>query len=116
MLTEQQKEQVKTKYHCLAVHPTQLYSSLNAAIIAFVLFLLWRRGVKYKSQSRIKPGTVSAIMLILYGTARFGIEFLRDDNPYELDGLTVSQNISITLFVAGVILLILFQKIPINKG
>ncbi len=53
-------------------------------------------------------------MFILYGTTRFFLETLRDDNPFEqawwaiYKGGTVSQNIGIYMFIAGVILLIIF--------
>lgn len=50
-------------------------------------------------------------MFILYGIIRFFIEFLRDDNPYEFDGLTISQNISIVMIVLGSVLIVVFQKI-----
>ena len=40
-------------------------------------------------------------MFLLYGAARFYIEMLRDDNPFEFDGLTVSQNLSIVMMVIG---------------
>ena len=44
-------------------------------------------------------------MLILYGITRFMMEFIRDDNPYEFDSLTVSQNISIGMVIIGIILM-----------
>jgi phosphatidylglycerol:prolipoprotein diacylglycerol transferase len=108
-LTDEQKQAVKQgPYRTLAVHPTQIYSSINAFILAGILYTLWRRfGQK-------KPGVVFSTMFILYGTARFFIETLRDDNPFEdawwiiYKGGTVSQNISIYLFVIGVILLSIF--------
>ena len=108
-LTDEQKQAVKQgPYRTLTVHPTQIYSSINAFILAGILYVLWRCfGQK-------KPGVVFSTMFILYGTARFFIETLRDDNPFEgawwiiYKGGTVSQNISIYLFVIGVILLSIF--------
>ncbi len=38
------------------------------------------------------------------------MEYLRDDNPFEFDGMTVSQNISIFLVILGGVLMIVFQK------
>jgi prolipoprotein diacylglyceryltransferase len=49
-------------------------------------------------------------MFLLYGITRFFMEFLRDDNPFEFDGLTISQNISIAMIVLGVVLVIIFQR------
>ena len=50
-------------------------------------------------------------MFILYGVTRFFIEFLRDDNPFEFDGLTISQNLGIALVALGVVLMAVFEKI-----
>ncbi|MHC4881489.1 MAG: prolipoprotein diacylglyceryl transferase [Planctomycetota bacterium] len=117
-LTEEQKQAVKEgPYRALKVHPTQIYSSINAFILAGVLYTLWRRfGQK-------KPGVVLSSMFILYGTARFFLETLRDDNPFEgawwilYKGGTVSQNIGIYLLIIGAVLLTIFatrksEKMP----
>lgn len=115
-LTPEQLELVtKGSYRCLPVHPTQLYSSLNAAVICLILFLFWRRAQAAQQKPQVNrfltaPGTVFSLMFILYGFTRFFIEFLRDDNPFESNGLTISQNISIVLVIFGVIMLIGFTK------
>ena len=49
-------------------------------------------------------------MFILYGITRFFMELLRDDNPFEFDGLTISQNISIGMIILGAVLIVVFQK------
>ncbi len=109
-LTDAQKQAV-TKggpYCSLPVHPTQLYSSANGFIIAFILLLTWLKI------GRKKPGIVLSLMLIFYGPTRFYLETLRADNPFEqawwavYKGGTVSQNLGIYLFTAGVIMLIIF--------
>jgi prolipoprotein diacylglyceryltransferase len=115
-LTEQQKDMVtKGKYRSLPVHPTQLYSSVNAAFLCLILYLFWRRSQhaeKFKIVNKLftKPGSTFALMFIVYGIARFLIEFLRDDNPFEIDSLTISQIISIVSVVFGMFLLMLFHK------
>ena len=108
-LTEQQQEAVKTgPYRAIPVHPTQIYSSINAFILAGVLLLVWLKV------GRKKPGVVLSLMLILYGITRFYLETLRDDNPFEqawwaiYRGGTVSQNIGIYMFIAGAIILTIF--------
>ncbi len=75
------------------VHPTQLYES--AAM--FLLYLALRK---------IKPGDGKTILLYLlfYSTFRFFNEFLRGDNPIALAGLTVSQLISVIVFIIAIIL------------
>jgi phosphatidylglycerol:prolipoprotein diacylglycerol transferase len=113
-LSEKQKAQVKEgEYQALPVHPTQLYSSLNAALIAFILYLLWRCSLKRGNW--VRPGYIFAAMFVLYGVGRFTIEFFRGDNPYEFDGITISQNIALLMIVAGVVFGIMFTKIKKDK-
>ena len=120
-LTEQQKQMVKKggKYCALGVHPTQLYSSAAAFICAFILYRFRERNLKaeLKNMKKIlmKPGSAFAAMLILYAVIRFSIEFLRDDNPYEFDHFTISQNIAIAMFVLGLVLMVIFQKLKNDK-
>ena len=54
-------------------------------------------------------------MFILYGIARCFIEFLRDDNPFEFDSITIAQNIGIALIVLGVVLMTIFERIKPDK-
>jgi prolipoprotein diacylglyceryltransferase len=61
-----------------------------------------------------KPGYTFALMFIIYGTTRFLMEYLRDDNPFEFDGLTISQNIGIGMVVLGVILMLVFKKMKVQ--
>ena len=116
-LTEQQKDMVtKGEYRCLPIHPTQLYSSANAAILCLILYFFWRRSQRagrnnYVNKLFTKPGSTFALMFIVYGITRFFIEFLRDDNPFEIDCLTISQIISIVSIIFGVFLLMLFHKV-----
>jgi phosphatidylglycerol:prolipoprotein diacylglycerol transferase len=117
-LSEQQKAEVtQGQYRCLPVHPTQLYESFSAALMTIVLFLFWRRSRKSKSGFLTSPGSTFSLMLIIYGIMRFTIETLRDDNPFEYGwwiiykGGTISQNLSIYMFILGVALMIIFQII-----
>ena len=117
-LTDQQRQQVTTgPYRCLPVHPTQLYSSADAAIIGLVLYLFWKRAQTWAAGKFFRrPGSTFAMMFILYSIARFFEEFLRDENPFEFGwwtiykGGTISQNLSIYMFILGVILMLVFRK------
>jgi phosphatidylglycerol:prolipoprotein diacylglycerol transferase len=114
-LTEKQKTEVtQGPYRCLPVHPTQLYSSALAVFWCVVLYLFWRRGQKAELSGGGKlftePGCTFALMFIVYGISRFGMEFLRDDNPFEFDGLTISQNIALGMVMLGVVLIMVFHK------
>lgn len=102
-LTKQQQTQVtEGLYRCRKVHPTQLYASANAFILATILYGLWRK------MGRLRPGALAGAMLILYGITRFFMETLRDDNPFEYQGWwllykggTISQNLGIYLVIFG---------------
>jgi len=118
-LSDEQKQLVRNgPYRCLPVHPTQLYSSAIALVFSGLLYLIWRRIQRAGKQKLVggrlftRPGCVFALMFVLYGFGRFFIEFLRDDNPYEIDSLTIAQLLSIALIILGVILLAVFQKMP----
>ena len=105
-LTPDQKTAVtQGPYRCLPLHPTQVYSSLNAFMLTAIFYGLWCRiGLK-------RPGMILSMILIAYGLTRFGLETLRDDNPFEYawwmlyKGGTISQNICIYLVLAGIVLL-----------
>jgi phosphatidylglycerol:prolipoprotein diacylglycerol transferase len=122
-LTEGQKQAVTTgAYRCLPVHPTQLYSSASAFLLCVLLYSFWRKtqaATRAKGTRKLfaKPGCTFALMFILYGVARFLIEFVRDDNPFEYGWLmvykggTISQNLSLYLIVLGVVLIVVFGKV-----
>ncbi len=120
-LTAEQKDAVTHgEYRCLPVHPTQLYSSANGALLCLILYLFWRRSQRAIAENTMKPftrpGLTFALAFILYGVTRFGIECIRDDNPFEYGwwamykGGTVSQNVSIYLIILGVVLMVIFQR------
>jgi len=115
-LTPEQKDMVDNgPYRCLPVHPTQLYSSANAFLCCFLLYLFWRRSQnaeKSKNKGKLftEPGCTFGLMFIIYGITRFLIEFVRDDNPFEFDGITISQNIGVAMIILGVALMVIFQK------
>jgi phosphatidylglycerol:prolipoprotein diacylglycerol transferase len=109
---EQQTLVTQGRYRCLAVHPTQLYASAGAVLGGLVLFLLWRRSQRAEASGAYpflaRPGSIFSLMFILYGIMRFLLEFVRDDNPFELWWLTISQILSIGLIVLGVALAAFF--------
>ena len=84
----------------LPVHPTQLYSSsfdlfLCCLLLAFSRWDFFRRV----------DGRVFTAFLLLYPIGRFCIEIIRtDEDSFLGTGLTVSQNVSILVFLAGIFL------------
>ncbi len=79
------------------LHPAQLYEAGADALIGLVLYRLFLRPHR--------PGFVIGLYLLLYSTARFIIEFYRDQ-PHPFGGaLTTAQWTSAVLFVLGIVLL-----------
>ena len=87
------------------LHPTQLYES-GAALLIF-LFLVWLHRRKRFD------GQVLLFYAVLYGAARFIIEFFRADPRGDilgltsLTGLSTSQLISLLVGLVGLVLLVL---------
>ncbi len=121
LLTEQQKAQVAKggQYSCAAVHPTQLYSFITALINCLILGLFWWNigsGQTDGSKRRFAAGTTGALMLMIYSASRFVIEYLRGDNPFEAAALTVSQLLSIAIFIIGAGMFAGLCRKKINKN
>jgi phosphatidylglycerol:prolipoprotein diacylglycerol transferase len=93
----------------LPVHPTQLYSAVNAALLASVLWLVY--------PFRRSDGEVGALLMILYSAGRFLLEVLRtDEHAVFGTGLTISQNVSIVIFMVGVSLLAFLRSRPPRRA
>ncbi len=89
----------------LPVHPAQLYSSITAALIAWLLWSYY--------PFRRRDGQVVALMLLAYPISRFLEEIIRTDEPAVFDtGLSISQNISLAVFVTGIGLWFYLSKQP----
>ncbi len=81
----------------LPVHPTQLYSAFDG----LVLFLLTTAYYPFRKRT----GEVLALLMIAYAVNRYLIEQLRNDTDLVwFNLLTLSQGISVILFVGGVVL------------
>ena len=85
------------------VHPTQLYETAGLIPIALLLLYWRRRGVSDR--------TVFARYLVLAGSLRFLIEFVRV-NLRVLGPLTLAQLISLTVVLVGVVMMATAPKRP----
>ncbi len=107
---QQQKEVTEGPYQCLPVHPTQLYTSISAALLCLLLYGFWRRAQKAEQAGIYpfvtKPGSIFGLMFVVYGVMRFVIELFRDDNPFEMDHLTIAQLLGIALVILGTALVV----------
>ena len=97
----------------VARHPSQLYEALLEGVVIFiVLFALSRK------KPPLPRGTHFGLFLIMYGTFRFLIEFIREPDVqlgYLWGGwLTMGQLLSLPLILAGVVILVyaLKMKLP----
>jgi len=89
----------------LPVHPTQLYSAITAALIGWLLWSYY--------PFRRRDGQVVALMLMVYPISRYLEEIIRTDEPAVFGtGLSISQNISVAVFVAGIGLWFYLSKQP----
>jgi len=78
----------------IPLHPTQIYSSLAAFVLAGILAWYFRR--------RPFDGAVLALAWILYPINRYILETLRDDEPGRLGtDFTFSQLMSMALVISG---------------
>jgi len=81
-----------------ALHPSQVYSSLNALLLAVLTAVYFRY--------RHRDGAVLALGMLAYPITRFVIEYLRGDEMGQFNtSFTISQWISIALFSAGLVYL-----------
>jgi phosphatidylglycerol:prolipoprotein diacylglycerol transferase len=88
------------------VIPVQLIESFVLVLIFFIL-IITRRFKKY-------DGDIFFIYIILYGTARFIIEFYRADYRGSILNVSTSQFIALVLVPIGIIML--FRARIIKSG
>jgi phosphatidylglycerol:prolipoprotein diacylglycerol transferase len=75
-------------------------------VMGLVALLLWRL------RDRITNGLLFALYLLLSGTERFLVEFIRRNSDEAL-GLTEAQLISVLMMIAGAVwLLLAFRRMP----
>jgi len=80
------------------VHPTQLYETFTMLIVFAVL---------WKLRKAQKPsGWLFGLYLVLAGTERFLVEFIRTTTPSPIPGLTWAQVIALIIVVSGVVVLL----------
>ena len=79
-------------------HPSQIYESFKNLAIFFVLFFTERK-------KKPREGTIFFLFLILYGTIRFLIEFVKD-LPVVFLGLKMGQVFCLFMVITGLVFLI----------
>jgi phosphatidylglycerol:prolipoprotein diacylglycerol transferase len=95
-------------------HPSQLYEALLEGAVMFVI--LWPLSRRPRAL-----GLLSALFLILYGSFRIAIEFVREPDQHigylAWGWLTEGQVLSLPMVIIGVVILLVFtRKHPGGSG
>jgi phosphatidylglycerol---prolipoprotein diacylglyceryl transferase len=83
-------------------HPSQLYEAgLEGLLMAAILWPLF-----WKTDARYKPGFLVGVAALIYGFARFSIEFVREPDSQlqwlpDQTGLSMGQWLTIPFFIIG---------------
>ena len=98
-------ERLAALHRSVPIHPTQLYSSIQALLLSAVL-----SGLFY---IRKRHGVVIGALFVLYPLPRMILELIRADNPHDVGGLTISQSVSFAMLAAGLVyLVVLYKRLP----
>ena len=88
----------------LPVHPTQMYSAINAGLLCLLSLALY--------PYRQKHGQVLAALLTAYAVTRFLLEIIRTDEGGFLATLTISQSVSVAMGIGLLALWFVIQRQP----
>jgi prolipoprotein diacylglyceryl transferase len=100
-------------------HPTQIYEALSYLLIFAILFVFYK-----KNKDEIRDGVIFGIFLILLFSARFFIEFIKNDQVSFEAGMlfNMGQWLSLPFIIIGIGLIVYtkrkpkyFSKAPIPK-
>jgi len=103
----------------VASHPTQLYEAFSYILIFVILFVLYR-----KRYMKVRDGFIFGLFMILLFTARFFIEFVKNDQVSFEAGmkLNMGQWLSLPFIAAGAVMIAwtkmrprYFSQTPIPK-
>ena len=89
------------------LHPTQLYSAIDGLVLLGLLSAYF--------PLRRRDGEVMALLMLTYPITRFLIEYLRNDEGAVLAGLTISQTISVLLFLGAVAFWSYLSRLPATR-
>lgn len=94
-------------------HPTMLYEAILEGLVLFTVLWLF-------SRSRRPVRAISGLFLVLYGSFRLWVEFLRIPDDHigylAMDWLTMGQILSAPMIVLGALLLWLAYRTPQSRA
>jgi phosphatidylglycerol:prolipoprotein diacylglycerol transferase len=85
------------------LHPTQIYDAGAELLILIFLLVTERRGHQF-------AGRTFWTYMVLYGVARFIVEFFRGDPRGMVFGLSTSQFVSLLIVPIGIVMLLRLRK------
>jgi phosphatidylglycerol:prolipoprotein diacylglycerol transferase len=92
-------------------HPSQLYEAVleGLVLMAVLAYMFW------KTRARYQPGKLVGAFILVYGVARFGVEFLREPDAHlvgfaQSTGLHMGQWLSVPMIVGGLYLVLTAKK------
>lgn len=92
----------------LPVHPTQIYSSINALLLCCLVLAYF--------PFRRRDGETFAILMGLYAITRFLLEVIRtDEQGIWNTGMTISQNVSVLILVGVACLTVYLLRQPVGS-
>lgn len=93
----------------VASHPTQLYEALSYFLIFGILLTFYRRNY-----TKVRDGFIFGVFMIMLFTARFFIEFVKNDQVgfESAMKLNMGQWLSLPFILAGVLMIVWTKKNP----
>ncbi|MBI5865977.1 MAG: prolipoprotein diacylglyceryl transferase [Planctomycetes bacterium] len=89
-LSAAQIRTLAAQYRSLSVHPAQIYSTITAGLLAWLLHLMYWR--------RTRDGQIILLLLLVEPVSRYVLEIVRADNPVDALGVfTISQALGIAM-------------------
>lgn len=93
----------------LPVHPTQIYSAVNAGLLGWFLWAYY--------PSRRRDGEVIGLLLSIYPISRFLLEIIRtDESAFLATGLSISQNLSVAILVSMGLFWVWMSRLPPTRA
>ena len=85
------------------IHPVQIYSSIIDVCIYFILLV--------RAKNKQYDGQVTVCYMLLYGVARFLLEYIRADNPAVFYGFNIPQILSVLMIVISIVLSLIIRNV-----
>lgn len=103
-LTPAELRVLADQYRSKPVHPAQLYAVINGLLLSGLLSLIF--------YYRRRHGVLLGVFLLIYPVSRFLLELIRQDNPLDYGGLTISQFLGLCVSLLGAVYMWYIYRLP----